>query len=183
MKTGCNVYDAMTKRPVTVKLDASIEDCAKIMKKEAVGSVVIVEADTCVGILTESDIIKKIIAEEKDVSMLVREVMSKNLITVNPNQDIYDAAVIMRNSNIRHVIVMDDKKFMGFLTAKDVLKIQPQLFDLLIEKIELREETEKPIFKFYEKDGICELCGEYSTKIYDVDDSKVCVKCRKDMEN
>ena len=108
--------------------------------------------------------------------------MSKDLITIHPDQDIYEAAVIMRNSNIRHVPVMDGKKFMGFLTAKDVLKVQPQLFDLIVEKLELREEENKPIRQFYESDGVCELCGEYAVKIYDVEESKVCFDCKREME-
>ncbi len=181
MNTGCKVHDAMTKRPVTVKQDTTIEKCAKLMAKEMVGSILVVEKEKCLGILTEYDIVRKVVAEGKKNDTKVSEVMTKNPFSVNPNQDISEAAVIMGNNNIRHMPVMDGEKFMGFLTAKDVLKVQPELLNLIVDKYHLREEENKPVRSFYEHDGVCELCGEYASKIFQVDGSNVCVKCRNDL--
>ena len=60
---------------------------------------------------------------------------------------------------------MDGSKMLGLLTLKDILKIEPQLFDLLVEKFELKEEERKPINNIREKEGVCNLCGNYSESL------------------
>ncbi|MBW2970751.1 CBS domain-containing protein [Candidatus Woesearchaeota archaeon] len=57
----------------------------------------------------------------------------------------YDSLVLMRDYNIRHLPVVHKKELVGYLTIKDILKIEPQLFELIVEKFELREEHRKPI--------------------------------------
>lgn len=65
--------------------------------------------------------------------------MEKDFPTIGPEKDIYDAIVLMRDKNVRHLPVMSKSTMVGFLTGKDVLKFQPQLFEVLADRIELRE--------------------------------------------
>lgn len=69
--------------------------------------------------------------------------MATDLVTISPGKDVYDALILMRNHDIRQLPVIEKNKLVGFLTSKDILKIQPELFDLFIEKYELREEQRK----------------------------------------
>ena len=64
---------------------------------------------------------------------------------------------------------------------KDVLKIEPQLFEILVEKIKLREEARKPINKINESEGICELCSNYSEVLTEKEGSLVCNDCLSNM--
>lgn len=180
MKTGYNVIDAMTKRPIFVGPETTLQECAKIMAKKHVGGLIIKENNVLKGIMTEQDVVRKIIAKGKDPrNVPVREVMETKITTIKPDKDIFDAIIMMRDKNIRHLPVMDNEKMLGLLTMKDVLKIEPQLFDLLIEKFELREEENKPIHNIGENEGVCETCGEYFPKLYEVDGSMMCFKCAK----
>jgi hypothetical protein len=84
----------------------------------------------------------------------------------------------MSDYNIRHLPVIEKGKFVGFLTIKDVLKIQPQLFELIVEKFELREEARKPVLAG-DDDGVCEICGNYCSDLEDVDGQRVCRQCKE----
>lgn len=146
MKTGYKVCDAMTLKPIMVKPNTSIVECAKMMAEHHVGSLLIGEGKNLLGIITEQDIVRKVVGKGLDVKKSsVVDFMEKRLITVSPDLDIFDALKIMTDYNIRHLPVKDDGHMIGFLTLKDILKIQPELFELLVDKIELRESERKPI--------------------------------------
>lgn len=179
MKTNIKVSDAMTEQPITVSPDVSLKESALLMKKKHVGSLLIKEKKKVLGIMTEKDMVRKGIAYGKDPSKTkVKEVMNPKFATIEPHVDIFDALKTMRDLNIRHLPVMQDKKMVGLLTLKDILKIQPDLFDLLVERFELREEERKPIHNIGEKEGICQTCGEYSDKLYYKNGVVLCKKCR-----
>ena len=86
----------------------------------------------------------------------------------------------MRDMNIRHLPVTDGSKMLGLLTLKDILKIEPQLFDLLVEKFELREEARKPINNQTENEGICQTCGQYTDNLFEKDALLLCRSCLKE---
>ena len=176
MKTGYKVCDAMTENPILVSKEASLMECANIMKNNHVGALIIKNDD--LHIITEQDIVRKSVAEGLNVEETeVSKVMNKIGHTIEPQQDIFDALVIMKDENIRHLPVVDGKKMIGLLTLKDILKIEPQLFDLLVEKFELREEERKPINDVKEKEGVCNLCGNYASNLVEKEGVMVCDKC------
>lgn len=145
MKTGYKVMDAMTTKPVSINQDITLLDCARTMDEKHVGAVVVKDNEQSVGIVTEQDIVRKVVA--KGINPLTEKAidyMEKDLVTVSPDKDIYDALILMRDNNIRHLPVVEDNKMVGLLTIKDILKIEPQLFDIIVEKFELREESRKP---------------------------------------
>ncbi|MBN1503390.1 CBS domain-containing protein [Candidatus Woesearchaeota archaeon] len=182
MKTGLKVIDAMTKRPIGVLPNTSIQECAKLMKKYDVGNLLIMEDNKLLGILTEQDLVYKVIAKEMDLKRTkAKHIMEKDVITISPEKDIDDALKKMRNLNVRRLPVISKGEVIGILTQKDVLKIEPQLFEIIVDKIELREEANKPINKIGEREGICELCGEYTNYLYKKQDSMVCFNCRQNI--
>lgn len=178
MKTGVKVLDAMTNRPITAKEANTLKECANLMKKYHVGSLLIKKGKDTIGIVTEQDIVRKAVSKALDYDTPISKVMEKDLRTIEPEKDIYDALIFMKDANIRHLPVEHDGKIIGLITLKDILKIEPQLFELLLEKFELREEQNKPIAETTGEEGVCEVCGNFSYRIMDVEGVRQCPNCR-----
>lgn len=179
MKTGFLVGDAMTKRPITVAGTLTIEECARLMADHHVGSLIVVDKEEPKGIVTEQDFVRKVMARGKDAKKVrVSDIMATGLLTVTPDMDIYDAIVMMRDNNIRHLPVLHGEEMVGFLTLKDILKVEPQLFDLMVDRFELREESRKPIPEFNPSLGECDACGQFSKELRRDGNALVCEQCR-----
>ena len=117
------VKDVMKKDLVTVDSSKSIKDAASLMNSEDVGCVIVTKENAPVGILTERDFVKRIAAEEKQLSESVDKVMSSPLISVKPDDTVWDAAEIMKVKNIHKVPVQDGNDIVGIVTATDLVKI------------------------------------------------------------
>ena len=144
MKTGYTVHACMTTKPISIEKGEKIGQAAKLMANHRVGALLVKEGDAAVGIITDQDIVRHFVA--KGINPLTKKVKdfdSKELITITPEADIYEALVKMRDFGIRHLPVVEDTKLIGLLTMKDILKVEPQLFDIVVEKYELMEEDRK----------------------------------------
>ncbi|MBI2647623.1 CBS domain-containing protein [Candidatus Woesearchaeota archaeon] len=178
MKTGYKVHDCMTTKPIFVTPKTTLLECAKVMAKNHVGALVIKEDQKSKGLITEQDIVRKVIVKGiNPLTKKVRDFMETKLITINSDDDIYNALIIMRDHNIRHLPVVEKGEMIGLLTLKDILKIEPQLFELLVEKFELREETRKPINRVIPNEAICQGCGAYVENVKKVKGSLLCERC------
>ena len=143
MKTGVKVCDAMTKEPILVKANETLVNCAKQMKEHRI-SALLVKDEGELGILTDKDIVRKLVAENKNpIELKARDVMTTVLQTVSPAHDIFEALTKMGSHDVNHMPVVDQGNLIGLLTVKDILKIEPQLFDILVDKFEIREEESK----------------------------------------
>lgn len=183
MKTGIIVHDAMTKKPITVSPDTSLKKCAELMEQHEISSVLIEDKKNLIGIITEQDIVRKALAKGiNPVDKKVKDFMSVNLTTVGPKADIFEALNVMKDKNVKTLPVKDGSKLVGMLALKDVLKIQPSLFELWVEKMKIRDEKNKPLFSANPKEGICEACGEYFSELNDVKGSLLCDDCREVQE-
>ncbi len=179
METGYNVSDCMTQDPITIEVNKSIKDCAELMKKHNLGSFVVLDNQKPVGIVTQEDFVYKAICQKIDVDKPIKIIMTKEIINISPNVDIFKALEIMNANSIRHLAVISKGKLVGYLTLKDILKIEPTLFDIYVDRIELREEETKPS-RHNEDEGICEICGNYSKRIKIYDSVAMCPSCKKD---
>lgn len=181
MRTGFLVGDAMTKRPLVVSPQENVRHAAALMKKENVGSLVVLKHETILGIITQEDIVFKIVAEKKDpATTLVTEIMSKPVVTISPEKDIIEAISLMNHQKIRQLPVISEEKLIGYLTLKDILKIEPELLELSSDIFMLREELEKPVRKRYES-GACDACGKDSKDLLEIRDVLLCSRCRKSL--
>ena len=113
----------------------------------------------------------------------VKNFMTTTLTTITPGLDIFDALNVMKDRNVKNLPVKDGEKLFGRLALKDVLKIQPSLFELWAEKMVIKEEESKPIFRPMPKEGICEACGEYCEHLFEFEDSLLCKMCKKEQES
>ncbi|MCP3683954.1 MAG: CBS domain-containing protein [bacterium] len=179
IKSGYKVCDAMIRKPITVTPDTSVKEGSALMREKGVGSLVIREDDQLKGYLTEQDIIRKVVAEGKDVSNVkVSEIMVTKVATIEPNQDIHEALVKMRKIDVKQLPVIDKvngNKLVGLLTLKDVLRLQPQFFELMLEKSRMSEQKNSAQ-DFLE--GTCDLCGEYFKNLYDIEGEFLCKGCK-----
>ncbi|MBI2673392.1 CBS domain-containing protein [Candidatus Woesearchaeota archaeon] len=174
MKTGITVYDAMTSTPIYIGPNETAEQCAKIMREHDVGNLLIKEGHRLIGILTEQGLVHKIIARGLDPKkIVVSDIMVREVKTIEPDADIYDALIAMQEKDIRQLPVMHNYELIGILTLKDILKIEPELFEIYIDKLNLKEEDRK-IFPTIEAN--CEICGKYK-RLKEFDGQLLCNEC------
>src|SRR3989344_7273458 len=183
MKIGVKVGDIMTRDFVSAKPDISVLQAAKFMVKKRVGSLVLEENDILKGILTEGDIMWALSKKHsrKELSKVKAiEICTRKITTIKPSADIYDAMKLMRKAKFRRLPVTIKKRVIGLLTQKDILRIQPDLFDMVRENYAIKEEAEKmKRVKSAEsfKEGVCEECGNFDI-LYNVDGELICESCR-----
>ncbi len=143
MKTGIKVGDIMTKNFFYCSQDTDVISAVKIMVKNKIGSLIVKTKDKLNGIITERDILWALAKKENLRGVKVKEIMTKNLITIAPNKDIYEAILKMKRNNKRRLPVVEKGKVIGMITVRDIIKIYPMLFDVWSEAIRIREEKEK----------------------------------------
>ena len=190
MEIGVKVGDIMTRDFVSVKPDTSIVDCAKIMIKKRIGSLVLQEAGILKGLLTERDIIwamtKKPVEELRNVKAL--ELARKKITIIKPSADLYEALQKMRKSKYRWLPVVVKGRVIGFLTLKDILRIEPGLFDIAHshgvfqikeEKDKLKRKENRRLGGNYRED-YCEECGNFDL-LEKIDDRLICEGCKERM--
>lgn len=117
------VADIMSSPVITIDVDAKVIDAAKIMARKKIGSIIIMEGDKAVGIVTERDLLERVLGEGKDPSQVVmREVMSSPLIFLGKSSPILEALRMMRRHDIRRLAVIEGDQLVGIVTDKDILK-------------------------------------------------------------
>ena len=176
------VKDIMSVNVVTMPPDATIFEVATSMSKMDIGSIIIADQDRPLGIITESDIVRRVIADEKDAKTTVaRDVMSSPIIHVEPGTALTEAMRVMARSNIRRVAVLRNDSLAGIITSRDLLRWSPELIDILVESLRLSNEGVKEEEEDDEDiayGGECDSCGEYSTELIEEDGEYLCENCR-----
>jgi CBS domain-containing protein len=119
---GQNIRDIMTANPSTIEPDQSVVEAAKIMKQEDAGVVPVTENGRLTGMVTDRDIAIRVVAEGKDPqSTAVREVVSKNLVTIDPQQELDEALRLMAQHQVRRLpVVEEDGRLVGIVAQADV---------------------------------------------------------------
>jgi CBS domain-containing protein len=119
---GQTVRDAMTNDPRSVEASTPIVEAARLMKQEDVGVIPIVEGDRLHGVITDRDIVIRIVAEGKDAqSATVGEAASQNVVTIDPQQELDEALRLMAQHQVRRLpVVEEDGRLVGILATADV---------------------------------------------------------------
>ena len=184
-ETRLKVGDIMTRNYASVKPDISIIDCAKIMIKKKVGSLVVEENKKLLGVIVEKDIIWVLVKKQDLSKIKVRDIMTRRVVVISPADNIYNAILRMNRKRVKILPVIFDKKVVGVLTIKDVLRVEPSLFELASSSLDIREEKDKLKRKEiasagygFVKEGICDECDEYN-RLYNIDDRLICQSCKE----
>lgn len=183
MKIGVKVGDIMTRNFSSIKPDATLIYAAREMIKKRVGSLVVIDKEELKGLITERDIIWAMVKRSSGWNkILVKDVAKRKVHTINPSTDLFIALQKMKNTGYRWLPVTVKKGVIGLLTLKDILRVEPSLFETAQEILQIKEETSKlkrlqQIKSGKMIEGVCDECG--STDIlHSVDGRLVCEGCK-----
>lgn len=178
MPTGIKVKDAMVSRVITARPNQNVFEGSKIMKKEDVGSLIICEGNKPVGIVTREDIVDKITAKDLQASkVLLKDIMTKDLVTCPPDCDISEAAKLMSKYRYERIPIVSMGKLVGIISTREVAKVAPAALEIITEHLRI-EEPPQIVEEF--NSGECELCGNFSEELHNVNDRWVCDSCREE---
>lgn len=123
MEGSTFVNEVMTKTVLTVDKSVSIQDAAQKMKELKIGCVIITEDSKPVGIITERDFVTKVAAEGRPLFTEISEVMSSPLITIEPEETIWEASEMMKEKMIHKLPVKENDEIIGIVTTTDIVKL------------------------------------------------------------
>lgn len=114
----------MSQKVITITEDMTILKAAKLMDKSNIGALPVVNGNKPVGIVTERDIIRRVVAKGKNCSdVLVKNIMTHTPVSINDNTSVLEISRIMSEKNFRRVLVVNKGKLVGIVTAKDIINI------------------------------------------------------------
>ena len=117
-----SVKDIMTTDVVTIEANKTVIEAAELMSIKGLGCLIVVIKSFPVGIITERDIVRRIVAKHSSVDTKVTEVMTKKLITVEPDTSLKEAARVMSTNKIRRLPILKDNKLVGIVVASDFVR-------------------------------------------------------------
>lgn len=182
MKIGIRVGDVMTRNFVSARPDIPLLSAVRLMVKKRVGSLILEEKGFLKGILTEKDIMWAISKKQDFKNIKAGDICTRKITTIKPSADIYDAIVLMKKKKFRRLPVVVKGKVIGYLTLKEILKIQPELFEIARDGYNLlwpKENNEKEPEAI--KEGVCEEC-ENIDFLYFENGKMICESCRMSEE-
>ena len=121
---GQSIKDVMTSNPCSIDAGKSVAYAAKMMRDEDVGVAPIVEGDKLIGMLTDRDIAIRVVAEGRNPDQVTaRDVASRQVVTIDPQQDLDEALRIMAKHKVRRLpVVEEDGKLVGVVAQADVAR-------------------------------------------------------------
>ncbi len=147
LRIRMKVSEIMNRNIVTMKPEGTVYEAAKLMKENNIGSIVVMEEGKLRGIVTERDLITRYIAMEdgrRPEEVRISEIMTDDPITIRDNADIDEAARVMIENNIRRLIVVNyDGKVVGIVSSRDILRIAPHIWFLLLQELRIAQSRVK----------------------------------------
>jgi CBS domain-containing protein len=117
------INEVMTHDPRTVTPDSTVEEAARLMRDDDVGSIPLVEGSKCVGTVTDRDIVLRVVAESRGLDTRVGEIASKQIVTVDPQQPVDEAMRLMAEHQVRRLPVCeDDGRLVGIVAQADIAR-------------------------------------------------------------
>ena len=116
-----SVRDAMTENPRSIRASASVVEAARLMRDEHIGSLPITDDEELVGMITDRDITTRVVAEAADPKMTsVGDVVSRDLISIEPDEDLEEAVQLMASHQVRRLPVVENGRLVGIVAQADV---------------------------------------------------------------
>ncbi|MDQ1279349.1 MAG: hypothetical protein QG670_611 [Thermoproteota archaeon] len=174
------VRDLISSNIVWLSVENSVVDAAIEMNKRDISSILLKSGDEFVGIITDRDIIGKIVAQDlnpKRVKLV--DVMRSPLISINADDSIQKAAEKMRSNKIRRLVVKDKGHIIGIISESDIIRVEPELHFIIRERSRLGLSKPSPLeARRSSVSGICEDCKNFSEDIRNINGKWLCEVCR-----
>lgn len=180
MNTRLKVSETMDKDPLVEPGSLTVLEAARRMRERGVGSLLVYDA-RLQGIVTERDILHKVVAEGRQPDAVrLSEIMSADLVTIRLDDDILTALRLMRQRRIRHLPVLKDGRLAGLVTERHISQVAPELLQIADDwenitngdqnyRSILEEESEIP--------GRCEACGNEHRDLTEASGTLLCEEC------
>jgi len=179
MKMDVKVGQCMTVGVFTLPADKTVSDAARLLRKTNVGSIIVTQKGKAKGIITERDMVYKVIASGKDPKKTkLKTVMSRPLKVIKASDRIEAAALALRNNRVKRLPVVDKSgRLIGIITEGDLLRAYPGMVDVMSEMQELRRGRPNEILT-----GICSVCGCYAEDLKRDEGRLKCEECIEEEE-
>jgi CBS domain-containing protein len=176
MTTRVLVRDIMNSPVITAGPSDTVVDIASKMNEHNIGSVIITENEKPVGIVTDWDVVSKVVASNLDPSSVDGAKVMQTIHTVEAGEGITEAARILRKNNIKRLGVVYKDRLAGIISSSDVIAVTPELVDVVSEKAAMiRGEIGRPASAI---SGFCDECGEWSDVLMYSEGTFTCEVCR-----
>lgn len=124
--------DVMVKEVITIDERATVKEAAEVMNKFEIGCLIAIRKGKAVGIVTERDLLKRVVAEAKNTTRTrVKDIMSSPLVVVEPGTDLEETIRLMFQMKIKKLPVVDGKRLVGLISLTDIARFQPQMIKIL----------------------------------------------------
>ena len=175
------VSDIMTHNPATIQPDTNLLECAKVMVRKKVGSLVVIDKKKkLLGFISKHDVLWALVKKSKEDLRKIKaiDISPKKIATIKPEATVREAINKIKELKFERLPVVKKKELVGIITVRDILNFHPEIYTELEEFAKIREESEKlrrvmekPDVSFGDikekelsrKEGSCERCGEKSS--------------------
>ena len=128
------VRDFMSTNVKTVRTDATVKEAVSKMNKFRIGSIIVMEGKRPVGIITERDILERIVEPcMEPTAIKAKDIMSSPIISTSPDANIEDVARLMATKKIKKLAVTEKGGLVGIVTSMDLMRASPKLISLMEE--------------------------------------------------
>jgi signal-transduction protein with cAMP-binding, CBS, and nucleotidyltransferase domain len=163
---------------VSASPNDTILDIAKKMKDENIGSIIIMEKDKPVGVVTDWDIVSKAIVNDTKPSQIKSKEVMKELHTIESEESITEAARLLRKHNIKRLGVVYKNRLVGIISSSDVIAVTPDLVEIVSEKSTIIRGELGIARSARNISGYCDECGEWSDLLQYDEGTFICEVCR-----
>lgn len=136
MATAATVLSVKGTTVFSMVASDSVLNAANLMNKHGIGGVIVTDGEEMIGIFTERDLMRRVVAEQRDpATTTLREVMTAPVVSCRPYTSLKDCRAIMTAKRIRHLPVTDDNGIAGIVTSGDILAHQAKDHETTIEHL------------------------------------------------
>jgi len=126
------VEDVMVREVITIDDNSTVKEAAEVMNKFEIGCMIVVRKGKAMGIITERDLLKRVVAEARDANKAkVKDIMTTPLVVAEPNMELEEAIKLMFKMKIKKLPVVDENRLVGLISLTDIARFQPQMIKIL----------------------------------------------------
>jgi CBS domain-containing protein len=130
------VKDVMVTDVAQISKDKTIKDAAEILRSKGIGCIVVTESGKTVGIVTERDIIHKVVAVDKEIAKtFVKDVMTSDVISLGESNSVEEAVDLMEEKNIKKLPIVDGDRLIGIVTMTDLVRTLRKIEKAMLERV------------------------------------------------